>query len=572
MAGLQLWWNVGLMTEAELKAYLLKHYPVENEACEWKEFKSLKHAITGSKGDDVASYVSALANMEGGHLVLGVQDGSLDLIGIQEFHGYTPDNLPPRLLGKCSNLDSESLKVEAFQTTDSDKTIWVIHVPKHKPRLPVYAHDQAWQRVGDNLVPLRPERRDSILAESIIDVDWSSEIILDATLDDLDGDAIRVAREKFGDKHQKSRFVEGVDDWDDATFLDKAKITINGKITRTAILLLGKHESSHYLLPNPAQITWKLDTEEKAYEHFGPPFLLAGTELLKRIRNITYKIFPDNELLATEVRKYETRVILEALHNCIAHQDYVRNERVLVTEKTDRLIFENGGGFFDGKPEDYFTGETTPRRYRNPWLAHAMVSLNMIDTMGHGIHSMILSQRKRYFPLPDYHHSTADHVTLEIYGHVIDENYTKLLLERSDLDLTTVILLDQVQKHQPITAEAARRLRRDGLIEGRKPNYYVAARIAAATGSEAHYIRNRGLEKAKLKEFVIEHIRKIGPSTRDQLEGLLFPMLPRGLDDAQKRNKVTNLLTEMRAKDRVVSCRREGNKYLWALSDQPVDN
>jgi len=559
------------MTEAELKEYLNSHFPVENEACEWKEFKSLRHAITGSKGDDVASYVSALANMEGGHLVLGVQDGSLELVGIQNFHDYTPDNLPPRLVGKCSNLDSEGLKVETLQATDSGKTIWVIHVPKHRPRLPVYAHDQAWQRVGDNLVPLRPERRDSILAESITDVDWSAEVVPEATLDDLDREAIQVAREKFGKKHQSTRFSEGIDDWDDVTFLDKAKITINAGITRTAILLLGKPESSHYLLPNPVQITWKLDSEEQAYEHFGPPFLLTGTELLRRIRNITYKIFPDNELLATEVRKYETRVILEALHNCVAHQDYACNERVLVIEKTDRLIFENGGGFFDGRPEDYFTGETTPRRYRNPWLAQAMVNLNMIDTMGHGIHSMILSQRKRYFPLPDYHHSTPDHVTLEIYGHVIDENYTKLLLERSDLDLTTVILLDQVQKRQPISKGAVVRLRRAGLIEGRKPNFFVAAQVAAATGGEAHYIRNKGLEKAKLKEFVIEHIRKFGPSTRNQLEELLFPVLPKGLDDAKKRHKVTNLLTEMRAKDGSVVSRREGNHHFWALTDQAVD-
>lgn len=159
-------------------------------------------------------------------------------------------------------------------------------------------------------------------------------------------------------------------------------------------------------------------------------------------------------------------------------------------------------------------------------------------------------------------------MVLEIYGQVIDENYTKLLLERSDLDLTTVILLDQVQKRQPVTAEAASRLRREGLIEGRKPNYYVAARIAAATGSEAHYIRNRGLEKAKLKEFVIEHIRKFGPSTREQLEELLFPVLSKGLDDAKKRNQIKNLLTEMRSRDKTVVSYRQGNTHLWRLSGQ----
>ena len=55
----------------ELQQYLIKQYPKENEGCEWKEFKNLKNDFSGHEKDDVISYVSALANMEGGHLVVG---------------------------------------------------------------------------------------------------------------------------------------------------------------------------------------------------------------------------------------------------------------------------------------------------------------------------------------------------------------------------------------------------------------------------------------------------------------------------------------------------------------------
>ena len=65
------------MTEKELQAYLLEAYPKENESCEWKEFKNLTHAFSGNKGDDIISYVSALANMDGGHLVIGGGGGGL---------------------------------------------------------------------------------------------------------------------------------------------------------------------------------------------------------------------------------------------------------------------------------------------------------------------------------------------------------------------------------------------------------------------------------------------------------------------------------------------------------------
>ena len=555
------------MTESELKLHLLGAYPTENESCEWKEFKNLRHAVSGKKGEDIISYISALANMEGGDLVVGVKDGTLDIVGIQDFHDYTVDNFRLRVLGKCTNLDSEDFHVECCTTSDTAKTVWIIHIPKHKSRLPVYAHDKAWQRIDHSLVEMRPERLSAILSEPVGETDWTAEIVPEANLEDLDPEALEKAREKYKEKSRGKRLAAQIDGWDTATFLDKAKITIKGQITRAAILLLGREESVHYILPHPAQVTWKLEAEERSYEHFGPPLLLNTTEVLRCIRNIKYKIFPENQLLATEVNKYDTRVILEALHNCIAHQDYTLNERIIVTERVDRLTFENGGGFYDGRPEDYFAGEVTPKRYRNRWLADAMVNLNMIDTVGHGIHTMIMAQRERYFPLPDYNQSRPDRVVLEIFGHLVDENYTKLLLERQDLPLSTVILLDRVQKRQAITEVAATMLRRAGLIEGRKPHYYVSAKVARTTNAEPSYTRNRGLEKESLKEFVLSHIRKFGPTPREKLESLLFPMLPKGLSEAKKRHKVKNLLTEMRSKDRSIRNERRGNLFLWVIRD-----
>jgi ATP-dependent DNA helicase RecG len=81
------------MTELELKKHIQLNFPKENEKCEWKEFKSLKHAITGQAGGDVISYISAIANMKGGHLIIGIKDGTLDIVGIHEFADYTIDNI-----------------------------------------------------------------------------------------------------------------------------------------------------------------------------------------------------------------------------------------------------------------------------------------------------------------------------------------------------------------------------------------------------------------------------------------------------------------------------------------------
>ena len=558
------------MNESALQVLLHSRFPKENAACEWKEFKNLTHAVSGRKGEDIASYVSAIANMKGGHLVVGVEDATLRIVGIQNFADYTPENIRQRLLGKCTNLDSERFHVEPFTTDDTLKTVWVFHIPQHRPRLPVYAHDKAWQRLDDALVELRDDRRETILHESIGLVDWTAEVMPGATLADLDPDALALAREKFKERHSSASFFAQIEGWTPEVFLDRAKLTVGGQMTRAALLLLGGPTAVHYLSPHPAQITWKLDTEERTYEHFGPPFLLTTTQVLQRIRNIKQRLFPANQLLATEVLKYDARVILEALHNCLSHQDYTRQGRVLVTEKVDRLIFENEGGFFEGHAEDYFTGERTPRSYRNPWLAQAMGQLGMIDTMGYGIHTMTLAQRKRFFPLPDYRRSSVNQVVLEIFGHTLDTNYSLLLLEKQDLDIATVILLDRVQKCLTISDSAAAHLRRQGLIEGRKPNYFLSAHVATSTNSQVAYTQNKGLGKESLKQFVLTHLQQFGSGSRENLDNLLKPMLPAGLTAQQKRDKVKNLLTEMRSKDKTVICEGRGPAAVWRLRGRVV--
>ncbi len=83
--------------------------------------------------------------------------------------------------------------------------------------------------------------------------------------------------------------------------------------------------------------------------------------------------------------------------------------------------------------------------YRNPFLAEAMVNLNMIDTQGGGIKRMFLTQAKRFFPMPDYDLADPERVAVRLLGSILDERYSQLLMERSDLGLRTVILLDKVQ-------------------------------------------------------------------------------------------------------------------------------
>ncbi len=551
---------------------LLEELVAQPTETEWVEFKLNRGSISN---EQMGEYVSAMSNgatisnQPFGYLVWGVNDGTQAIAGTN-FSFALAKQGNQNLELWLRNLLHPRINIEIFEFDYIGRHIVLIRIPAARGE-PTHFQKKAYIRIGSNKTDLR-NFPDYIRIIYNSQEDWSARIIENATIDDLNPEAVSLALEKYKERNTRSSFFDQIDTWDLRSFLDKAKVTIKGKITNTAIILLGKEESSHFLLPSMAEITWKLETEEKAYEHFGPPLLLNTSRVLQQIRNVKYKFFPDNELLSITVDKYDTRSILEAMNNCIAHQDYSLNSRIIVTEKIDKLIFSNAGNFFEGSPEDYTAGDKTPERYRNSWLANAMVNLGMIDRLGYGIHTIYLAQRKRFFPMPDYLLSERNKVILQIYGHAIDENYSKLLIERKDLPLDRIVLLDKVQKKQIITEKAATILRKDKLIEGRKPNYFVAASVAEATNDKASYIKNKAFDKAYYKDLIVEFIVKYKHASRDDIDNLIMDKLSDILNETQKRNKIRNLLYEMSKKDKIICNQSKSTaKPMWVLSENKIE-
>ena len=553
------------MTHTELNHLFsgLLHKP-ENEIVEFKEAK------TTYDFSKIGKYFSALSNEVNLHgqpyawLIFGVVDKTRQVIG----SAFRPKRADlDSLKGEVANKTSGRITfVEIHELIIEDKRVIIFQIPAAPKGIPITFEGHYYGRDGEELSALNLEEIERIRLQATQE-DWSAAIVADATFEDLDPDALKLAQQKFKEKHIKDKYYSQIDSWTIEQLLDKAKVTVGGKITRSALLLLGNASAVHKLSPHPAQITWKLDAEERSYEHFNPPFLLTTTQVYQQIRNIKQKLFPRNQLIATEVMKYDNRVVLEALHNCLAHQDYLQNGRILVTEKIDRLIFENSGGFYEGTAEDYFTGEKTPGKYRNPWLANAMVELGMIDTMGYGIHTMTMEQKNRFFPLPDYSKSDANKVVLEIFGHSLDENYSLLLLEKKELDIATIILLDRVQKRLPISDVGAASLRKAKLIEGRKPHYIIAAHIAEVTEQKADYIRTRGLDDQHYKEMIIGYLKQFKEAKKRELTKFLLDKLPDILDEQQKQNKVRNILYTMSTKDKSIVFSGTSQKGVWVLKN-----
>lgn len=553
-------------TAAELQRWLCAHFPRENERHEWKEWHSLKSNISGRKGEDLVSYVSALANMEGGCVVIGAQDKTLAPTGIQDFADYTAENVVHRVLGKTPGLPSLGLHVQELQARDTGAVVWLVHVPPHAPREPALAHDKAWQRDGDSLVGLHEDRRRAILAEHLTGEDWSAAVVAGATLADLDEAAIAKAREKFLEKHQREAWAVQIPQWSAEKLLDKIGLTIHGRITRAGLLLLGSRESATALLsPHPVEITWKLAAERVA-EHFHPPFLLTTTKVAQSIRNPNIKLFPANELLAVTLPRYDTNtVLLEGLHNCLAHQDYAQGGRIVVEESAGLVRMTNLGGFFDGQPDDYASGARTPERYRNERLAKAMAEVGMIDKVGFGIHDMVLAQRRRFLPLPDYEGSSPLRTVFNVYGQEIDENYSHWLMERTDLPIEHVLWLDRVQKKRKLDAVQVAELRRAGLIEGRSPRLHISAKLAVALGQEVEYLDSKGLDAKHYKALVLD-LLALGPQRRAKINAMLLSKLPASIaSDHSRKVYIKNLLQDMVRDGSIENAGGATNAALWRL-------
>ena len=375
-----------------------------------------------------------------------------------------------------------------------------------------------------------------------------------ATLADLDHEAIAFAREKYKEKHQD--LAEEVDEWDDSSFLARAHVCRRGKITNAALILLGKGEAVHLLSPAIAHITWVLRDQNEVeidYAHFGPPLILAVDRVFDKIRNLTVRHISGETLFPLEVTQYDPWVIREALHNCIAHQDYQQSSRITVTERPGSLMFTNRGDFIPESVQNVIERDMPPDRYRNPFLAGAMVELKMIDTIGSGIKRMFRVQRDRNFPMPDYDLNEEGVVRVTIPGRVIDERYTRMLIERRDLTLMDVIALDKIQKGYSITPEDRTVLRKKKLIEGRHPNLYVSESVAVEIDTRADYIRKRSFDKAYFKDMIVAYLQTYHEAERANIEDLLLDKVSDALNENQKRRFIKDLLQEMRIEGTIMT-------------------
>lgn len=518
---------------------------IENNENEYVEYKEAKNNFDFN---ELGKYFSALSNganlvnKQYAWLVFGVEDKTHKLVDTNYRRNGNLNGLKKDIT-QSTNDNMTFLDIYDFEI--NGKRVVMFKIPA-AIGIPTTWKGIAYDRNDESLVPLNETKRNIIL--STVNIDWTRQIVEGLTVSDLDKDAILKAREQFKKKNENKSIADEIDKMDDISFLNKAKVLLNGKVTRAAWLLLGKEDTNTYVENYIPTITWKLQegTNIIDYEHFTIPFIITMEKASEKIRNLRYRYMPSQTtLFPNEVDKYDINILRELLNNAIAHQDYRKGGRVNILEFKDKVMIINEGSFIPKTVDTLIINEGyVPPYYRNPFLAQAMVNLNMIDTAGMGIRRSFEKLRERFFPMPDYDLSEENRVKVTIYGKILDEQYSKLLLENTDLTLTEVMLLDRVQKNIVITKEQSDLLRKNKLTEGRYPNIYVSKSISEIVDDKISYINNSGFDDKYYKDLVLKYIDDFGSITKADLDKLLMSKLPNSLDDVQKKRKIKYLVNE----------------------------
>ena len=537
----------------------------EREFCEllydlidnWEEeIIEFKQADKSFKMDDIGRYFSAISNeanlsgLQHGWLVFGVNNKTRKIVGTDYRNTEGLRTLKHEISEETTGGISFIGVYEVYPIVDDEKKrVIMFQIPAAMTAIPTGWKKIEYGREGESIVPLSEEKRERIRRQEKLD--WSKQFVGGATIENLDRDAIAIAREKYKEKMDDDIISSEVDRMSDEEFLERRNLIINRKVTNAAMLLLGNAQYE-YMFNRAPEASWRLFDSKgefvRDYKIYKIPFITLGDRMLKNIRNLTYRYMPDQTtLFPVEIKQYDNWVLRELLNNCIAHSDYLIGGRIYLHEFEDKLVFTNPGNFIPGSIEPILKPSYTSPFHRNQLLADAMVMFNMIDTETTGIRKVFYIQRNRFFPMPDYSFE-EEKVNVTVYGKEIDQKYTHLLHDNDGMELIVAFLLDRVQKGLSVPKDGVKLLRKYRLVEGRIGNLYLAMSLAKDMEDKARYIKNKGFDNKYYQDLIIEYLERFGSAKKSDLRELLLNKLPETMTEDQKEKKISNLTDAMKRK------------------------
>ena len=497
----------------------------------------------------ILGYVIALCNEGGGSLVIGMEDAyPHKVVGTKQNEGsigqlesdiYRDTEIRPHVYELYENPELKQGRV------------LVIDVPSRPIGVVFKYEDVPLMRVGEELKPMSDEVYLKIIQEK--EPDFSQQICKEATIDDLDEQAIDILRHKYATKQNNPSFLTLPKE----QILSDLDLIVGEKVTNAAIILVGKKEAIKRFLPQAAIMLEYRNTENQITfdnrSKYDQPFYIMIDQLWHDI-DLRNGKFPVKEgPYIFDIPYFNEEVIREAVNNAIAHRDYRKESEIVIKQYPQKFVISNAGGFPLGVTLDnLLTVSSTPR---NRLLADVLSKTGIVERSGQGIDKIFKNTISEGKQKPDYSQSDRFHVELALSAVIKDrafalfiESEQAQLPEEQKLSVFEImalanILEDKTNKVNKATIES---LLRRGLIEKHgktKGTYYILSKnYYDFAGDMAIYAQKTEWNTAQASMIIIPYLLKFqqakmkdfsdlmsGHLTRRQVRSLINQMVDEGI-------------------------------------------
>jgi ATP-dependent DNA helicase RecG len=375
---------------------------VQQEEGQFFDRKSLCEGPEGNKRprerrtvrDQVAEYVAAFANAEGGVLVLGVEDDG-DVTG----HAYPEDAVDDILAVPERRLDPPQPRGQRMQHQGHELLVFQVDAAV---RAVMVTGDGFPYRRHDQVVMMGQEQINALKQLGMTE-SAEARLALDRSMSDLNEGLIRRAQEGAG---LLSLSAED--------YLLRRRIADqrgSALVLRQAAVLLFARDPLSIENPNACVRIFRVRGTERltGAQH--------NVEELPRVEgNLVGVIEETRRALSAQIRRsarlhdlffrempeYPTFAWQEAVVNAIAHRDYaVQGRSVEVRLYDDRMEVTSPGGLLaDVKLAD-FAARRRVHAARNPRITRVLTELGVMLGQGEGIPRMIEEMEASWLPLPE---------------------------------------------------------------------------------------------------------------------------------------------------------------------------
>lgn len=495
------------------------------------EFKS---DVKGLPDRNLVAAVVAMANTEGGLILLGVEDDGT-VTGVQPSHQDTIG-----LKALIANRTSPSVAISTEIIGQDDKIVLAITVPK----------SHSIVSTTDGLV-LRRRLMASGRPEAV--PFYPHEFFQrQATLGLVDPSAMPLVSLSTEDLNplERHRIREAIRrNGGDITLLSLADEELDGALglvttvegsrcpTVAGLLFLGYEEIIRWHIP-AHEVAFQIleGTDVRVNEFFRKPLLqtFEEVELLFKARVVEQEI--QVGLFRVPIPNFDRRAFREGFINALVHRDYVRLGAVHVRLDDNGLTISSPGGFVEGVTLQNLL--VVSPHSRNPLLADIVKRIGLAERTGRGIDRIFEGMLRYGRPAPDYSMSDIYSVVLLMSHADADTAFLEMILAYEartgvpmpidsliilsrlcqERRLTTTDLATSTQKPEPSTRATLEKLVEAGMIEaqgtGRGRSYMLSARVYKKTDQKAAYVRQIGFDPIQQEQMVIKFIETHGSIKR----------------------------------------------------------